>query len=185
MKSPRVFLTSLFLIVMLMPLTGCGVSSVAKQAYYEFRGAQSEIMLISPFEDHTLKPYRNLRIEPATSTVGPQICPPKLLHYYDKFAANLIEDLREVYPGEAPTLRINSEILYFQSKGLLSGAMCLTRVKMRDIDDERLVVDALVLTESKSFREGGRSDLAESNVKALRKFLREQDAPKNSMLDEL
>lgn len=169
--------------LLLFPLAGC--SRAITQTYYEMRGAKSDILLISRFEHDTLRPYQSLRFEPATTTVGDRICPPRLLRYFDEHLAEAARDLHEIYPGGEPSLSISNEVIYSQKKGLLSGSMCLARVKMRDADDRHLVVDAIVLTESKSFREGGRRELAESSVKALHKFLREQERPKSTLLDEL
>lgn len=170
-------------LLLIFPLLGC--SRAIKQAYYEVRGADSDIILISPFDAQTLSPYRALSFEPASSTVGPRICPPRLLGYFDEYLAAAAAELRDVYPGQSPRLVVSSEVLYCQKKGLLSAAMCLARVRMRDADTRRLVVDAIVRTESKSFREGGRRALAESSVKELTKFLREREPPESSLLDEL
>jgi len=175
------FASSVF--ALLLPLAGC--STAIKQVYYEVRGAKSDIMLISQFQSDTLAAYQSLRFEPATTTVGDRICPPRLLHHYDEQLADASRELRDAYPGGDPALRITTELLYFQNKGLLSGALLLARSRMYDATDDRLVVDALILTESKSFREGSRGDLAESSVKALRRFLRERQAPRSELLDEL
>ena len=165
--------------------TGCGVGSAAKQMLHEVRGAQTEIMLISTFQPDTLTRFKSVSFDPATTTVGTKLCPPKLMSSYNEFAAELPGKLTEVYPGGSPALRVSSEIEYFQPKGLFSGALCLIRVKMRDSADGRTVVDAMVLTESKSFRASGRSDIAESAVKGIGKFLEKQEAPKEGLLDEL
>ena len=159
--------SALLPIVLLAPLSGC--TTALKQAYYEIRGAKSKIIPAADWNEDALLKYHSVSFEPATTTVGDRICPLKLRHAWDRHAAELASDLREFYTGGDPGLRVASEILYFQKKGLLSGSQCLTRVKMRE--GEQLVVDAIVRTESKSFREGGEDALAESNVKALGKFL--------------
>lgn len=183
MNPSRLAGSALLTAVLLFPLSGC--ARAIKQAYYEFRGAQSEIMLISGFAENTLTPYRSLHFEPATTTVGNTICPPRLLRCFDQYLAEAAADLRRLYPGGQPGLRITNEVLYSQRKGLLSQAMCLARVRMYDAEDQHLVVDAIILTESKSFRQGGRSDLAASTVKALHQFLRRQQPPDNSLLVQL
>jgi len=155
-------------ILLLVSLSGC--TTALKQAYYEARGAKSKIIPVTDLEQDALLKYRSVRFEPATTTVGDRICPLELRRSYDRHTTELASELREFYPGGDPGLRVASEILYFQKKGLLSGSQCLTRVQMRE--GEQLVVDAIVRTESKSFREGGEDALAESNVKALGKFLK-------------
>lgn len=172
MNRARLAASAALSVALLLALSGC--SRAIKQAYYEFRGAKSEIILISDFDQDPLGPYRSVRFEPVTTTVGDKICPPRLRRYYDQHARELLADLRAFYPGGDPALRIASEILYFQHKGLLSGAECLTRVRMHDDADQRLVLDAIVRTESKSFRAGDESALAESNVKAIGKLLKKR-----------
>jgi hypothetical protein len=169
MNRVRLAAPVLLLIVLLLPLSGC--TTALKQAYYEVRGAQSDILLITELREDALAPYRRLVLEPTTTTVGDRICPPRALRLYDEHLADAVQDLRSVYPGGEPGLRINSEIVYTQKKGLLSGALALVRVRLRDTGDDHLVVDTLIRTESKSFREGGENALAESSVKALRRLL--------------
>ncbi len=171
------------LLLSLIPLTGCGIGSAARQAFYEIRGAETEIKMISDFSPQKLEPYRAILTRPATTTVGPRLCPPRLLDYYNEYLARLPEQLREQYPGGKPALELCCEIIYFQPKGLFSGALCLARVRMFDADDRHLVADAMVLTESKSFRDSSRRDLAESSVKGLRKLLRDRRLPEKSILD--
>jgi hypothetical protein len=171
MKTQRLLGTLLVSFIFLAPLAGCGASSIAKQAFHEIRGAKSKIFLVTDISEDTLLKYRGLRFSPVTTTVGDKICPRELLRDYDECLGDVSADLRDFYPGGTPGLHISSEILYFQRKGLLSGAECLARVKMHDADDKRLVVDAIVRSESKSFRAGGENALAESNVKAIGKFL--------------
>jgi hypothetical protein len=65
---------------------------------------------------------------------------------------------------------------------LLGSAQLLVRLTMRD--GERVVVDALVNAESKSFRAGSGDDLAQAAIKAVGRFLvrhklGEEHAPKD------
>lgn len=184
-RSYLPYLPLCLLALFLTPLAGCGVGSAAKQVLYEVRGAKTEVMLISAFQADTLTPYKAVSFDQATTTVGTKLCPPKLLSSYNEFAAAAPGELTEVYPGGSPALRVSSEIIYFQPKGLFSGALCLIRVKMRDSSDGHTVVDAMVLTESKSFRASGSNNIAESSVKGLSGFLEKQEAPKGGLLDEL
>jgi hypothetical protein len=172
--------SALLPIALLVLLSGC--TTALKQAYYEIRGAKSKIIPVRDLQENALLECRSFRFEPVTTTVGDRICPPELRHAWDRHAAELASELREFYPGGDPGLLIASEILYFQKKGLLSGSQCLTRVKMRE--GERLIVDAIVRTESKSFREGGEDALAESNVKALGKFLKARGLEKEAKDEE-
>ena len=98
------------------------------------------------------------------------LCPPRLRSEYDRAARELEAELREDYPGGEPTLNIASEILYFHEKGIMSGAECLCRVRFDRAGMQ--VADAIVRSESKSFREGGSGALAEACVEAIGKFLR-------------
>jgi len=161
-------LTPLTLALLLFPLAGCRL--LIKQSIDEFKGAQGDVLLINELPDSGLMKYSGVEFEPATTTVGDKLAPPRLLRAYDSHAQEQVEELRDVYPGGAPTLRIASEVLYFQKKGLMSAAECMARVRMRDGDT--LIVDALVRAESEAFTAAGEDPLAGACIKALAKFLR-------------
>lgn len=155
--------------VMLLPwLTGC--MSVAKQAFYELRGAKAEVVLNGHAAD--LQPYASVEFTPVTTTLSDRLCPRDVIAAYDRYLRALPRELEVAYPGGEPRLTLDSEVMYFQSKGIMSQAQMLTRVRMRTGD--HLLVDAIVKCESKAFREGGGDDLAETSVKALGKWLRKQ-----------
>ncbi len=148
-------------------VTGC--FTVAKQAFSEVRGAQGEMLPIREMSAAALARYRSVEFTPATTTVGSRICPPELLRAYDRSANQVASRLKRSYAGGEPSLKIDSDVLYFQGKGLLSGALLLARVRMRAGDE--LVGDALVKTESNSFRAGGEGDLAQASLDAVAWFL--------------
>lgn len=152
----------------LVPLTGC--LTILRQGFQEVRGARAEVLTIDDVPGQPLAGYRSLEFEPATTTAGPRICPPELLEAYDRAANDSQRHLRELFPGGGPALRVGSEILYFQKKGLLSAAQCLTRLRV--YGEDRLLVDAIVRAESQAFREGDERALAEASWKAVRRFLR-------------
>lgn len=147
--------------------TGC--FSVLKQGYYEVRGAHGEVLPITPGPELTLTKYQGVEFTPATTTIGDRLCPPALRRAYDGSANQVASRLKPLYPGGPPTLTIDSEIVYFQKKGLFSGGQLLVRVRLRDVD--QLVTDVLVRAETQSFREGGEADLARAAVQALQQFL--------------
>jgi len=149
---------------------------VAKQALYEVRGAKAEVVLNNEVEPGVLEPYRSIEFTPVTTSLSPRLCPPELLETYDQTARMLPEELAGEYPGGEPRLVADSEVIFFQRKGIMSQAQMLTRLRLRD--GQRLVVDAIVKCESKAFREGGVHDLAETTVKGLRKWLRKQKGVK-------
>lgn len=148
--------------------TGC--TTAAKQAFHELRGAKADILYVDQLTQSELDTYGSVELTPVTTTLGNRLCPPSLLRAYDRRARELSGELEDVYPGDQPGLMIDSDIEFFQGKGLLSGAMLLVRVKMRA--EDRLVGDALVVAESKSFREGAGHDLAEASLKALGRYLK-------------
>jgi hypothetical protein len=158
-------------------LTGC--FTLAKQAYAEARGAQADVLIIAGVPDVQLARIAHLQFTPATTTVGSRICPPPVLRAYDRCIQQIEPRLKTLYPGESPALVIASEIAYFQGKGLLGGALMLTRVRMTAGNE--LVLDALVRAESDSFRAGGESDLANASAQALYRLL---DRPKRGAAPE-
>ena len=170
MKTVLPRLSLLLFLCSVPSLIGC--TTALKHAYYEFRGAQSKIELIEDLPEDALEPYQSVRFTPATTRMGEKICPARLRYYFDQFDATLREELRDEYPGGSPGLVVYTDLIYFQEKGLLSAALCLAHVKLKEDGSDKPVAEFIVKTESKSFREGGRSALAESNVHTLGKFLR-------------
>lgn len=153
------------------PLAGC--TTVLKQAYYEVRGAKARVVMVEDRDPALLEGVKSVRFEPATTLIGPKITPPALLRAYDAAVQRVAGDLRkEAYPGGEPALTVRSDMIYAQTKGLMSGALCLTRVRMTADDGGAL--DVLVKAESKSFRAGGEDDLASAAAEALGRFLREK-----------
>ncbi|MFH1746054.1 MAG: hypothetical protein ABIG44_03305 [Planctomycetota bacterium] len=165
----------LSLIIPLLVLTGCGAGTAAKMAYHELRGAQGSLMFIQEPGSSEFARYNSVSFNPATTTIGSTLCPPDLRTTYDQCAREQVENLVEYYPGGSPALTISADILYFQSKGIMSGAECLTRVRFND--SGRQVADAIVRVESKAFRTGGSAAMAEATVKTIGKYLKEHKEP--------
>lgn len=165
MRLPRC--ATVALLMPLLCLTGC--FSVAKQAFHEVRGAQGKVLIITQPEPAALTRAGELTFSPATTTIGPGLCPNAVLRAYDHSANQLVARLRPRYPGGEPQLAVASDIQYFQKKGLLTGGLLLARVRMTLAG--QLALDALVVAESRSFREGGEADLADAAVAALGEFL--------------
>ena len=162
--------SSVLFVLGFVPLVGC--TTLAKQAYNEARGAQAKVLPIQETGPATMGRIRGYEFAPATTTVGAEICPPQLLSAYDRATSRLASRLGS---DTGPSLKVDSEVLYFQGKGLLSGAFMLTRVRMRD--GERLISDVLVRAESGSYTRGGEDALAIATVDALGRFLRVEDRP--------
>lgn len=155
---------------LLTPLVGCG--TLAKQAYYEARGAQGELFFVRAIGTHELARFQSVSFEPLESTLGPELCPADLRAAYDQNAQDFDAQLKQWYPGGEPALNVESEALYFQKKGLLSGAQFLTRVRMKE--NEQVVADMVVKVESRAFRKGDEKALAKASVQELARFLTEQ-----------
>lgn len=166
----------LVLLVAVLPAAGC--MTAAKQAYFEMRGAQGEVLALTEPVVADSHSFGSLEFLPATTTVSDRVVPPELLTAYNRRAPRIIEDVEAAYlPGDR-RLSIMTDVTYFQSKGLLSPAMLLARVYFRDGD--RLVQDTIVKVESKAFRAGDEKDLADAALNAVRghvaAFLEPRDA---------
>ncbi len=159
------------LLAALVLSTSSGCSTVAKQAFHEFRGAKAAVSPVQDIGDRALAEYQSVQFEPARSDVG-QVCPPRVLRAWDQHAVEEQAELAEYFPGGPPTLRIESEIWFFKEKGLLGNAECLARVRIRD--DGTLKADLIVQALSKSFRAGDESALTDAAVQAIGKFLKNQ-----------
>ncbi|MBK8914270.1 MAG: hypothetical protein IPM64_06645 [Phycisphaerales bacterium] len=152
------------LLVALLPATGC--MTAAKQAYFEMRGAQGEVLLLTEPAVADSHSFGGVFFLPATTTVSDRVVPPELLTAFNRRASRIVEDIEAAYvPGEK-RLSIATDVTYFQSKGLFSPAMLLARVYLRDAD--RLVQDTIVKVESKAFRAGDEKDLADAALNAIR-----------------
>ncbi|HUU97199.1 MAG TPA: hypothetical protein VM487_15785 [Phycisphaerae bacterium] len=159
------------LLAALVLSTSSGCTTVAKQAFHEFRGAKADVSFVRDIGDRALAVYRSVEFESARSDVG-LVCPPKVLQAWDQHAGEEQAELAEYFPGGPPTLRIESEIWFFKEKGLLGHAECLARVRMRDSGTVK--ADLIVQALSKSFRAGDESALTRAAVQAIGKFLKNQ-----------
>jgi len=146
--------------------TGC--FTLAKQAFHEAVGAKGDVITISGGPEE-LSRFRSVDFKAATTTVNDRLCPPELRRAYDRSARQCAAKLAANFTGGEPTLTVASEVLYFQKKGLLSGAFMLTRVRMSA--ETESVIDAILRAESDAFRAGGEDDLARASCEALRAFL--------------
>lgn len=163
---PREFIIATLMAGTLLTQAGC--LSLIKQGVQEVRGAQAELRWVSAMPSGSFDRFRSVELEPSTTTAAP-ICTPRLLDAYNEALTALARELERVYPGGEPRLRVSSELQFFQGKGLLSGGMCIARVRMHDGGQQ--VGDALIVGETSSFRAGGEGSLAEACVEELGKTL--------------
>jgi hypothetical protein len=112
--------------------------------------------------------FNSIAFAPATTESG-RLCPPELLAAYDSAAEDAVAASDRTFPGGPPTLRIESEMLYFQGSGVFKTALCLIRVKM--FDEARPVLQAVVAAESKSVTRNARGDLPQACAKAIGEYL--------------
>lgn len=155
-----------------LTLGSVGCSTVAKQAWYEVRGAKAELILNHPVGERALADYQGVRFMPATTDLSQRLLERDALQRYDRTVAKKQEELQDVYPGGQPELVISTDVLHAKKKDLLGAAQVLARVKMRD--GERVVVDAILNVQSHSFREDKPGELAEVGAREIAKFLRKQ-----------
>lgn len=168
--APRSLKAVVALLAALAP-TQAGCLSLLKQGVHEVRGAQAELRWVSAMPSGSFDRFRSVELELSTTTAAP-ICTPRLLDAYNEALSSLARELQDVYPGGEPSLRVSSELQFFQGKGLLSGGMCIARVRMRDGGQQ--IGDALIVGETSSFRAGGEGSLAEACVEELGKVLRKR-----------
>ena len=159
--------SSLLLLGSLPALTGC--LSAAAQAYYEIRGAGGEVKPIDAPAAESLAAFNSVEFAPATSRLPAKFIPSPLIRAYDDACREMGEKLVAHMAGGPPALRVESEIVFFQEKGLLSSALMLDRVRL--FDGSRQIGDLLVQTESRSFRAGDEKPLAQASVRALIDYL--------------
>lgn len=162
------------LVAALAPLTGC--MTAIKQAIREVKGAGGDVFLNADLPLDVIERYDSVRFELSTSDVSDKIVPRGVLSAYDASAQEFTRDrLSKVFTGGSPELRVRATMIYFQSKGVLSAAELLSRV--RATDGEKLIFDAIIRAESDAFSAGGESALARANCAALVAFLEERKDP--------
>jgi hypothetical protein len=152
----------------LLPLAGCSATDVILPAYYELRGAKGTIQWIEEPPVGALDKIQTVYFEPLSNSLGRKLCPPRLIQDYDRTAARYERSQKGQSSGGA-SIKVAGDVVYFQNKGLLSGALLLVRVKITA--DDRQLGDGLLRVESQSFREGSSGDLAEAAVSTLAKYL--------------
>ncbi len=155
----------------LLTATGCSPMGALKSAYYEFKGAGADLKINQAVDDRTLATYDAVDFDAAHTTLGEKLVSRALLAAYDRATRTATEKLREEgYGGDANRLRVSTEFIYCQEKGLLSAGLAIARVKISGAS--QLVLDAIVKAESRAFTRGGEDDLAEASVRAVQKYLR-------------
>lgn len=156
----------------LSALASSGCTTALKQGYYELRGAQAEMLFVNEPGRGALDRFNGFTMAPATTDLSTRLCPPAVRSAYDRFGRRLAQQLNDRVGGGEPRLSIETQVLYYQEKGLLGAGQFLTRVRMRD--GGRLIVDTLVNTRTKSFRDGAADDMAEASVVELGQWIAEQ-----------
>lgn len=150
---------------------GCSPMGALKSAYYEFKGAGADLKLNQAADDRTLAQYDAVEFDPAQTTLGDKLVSRALLAAYDRAARQAVEKLRdEGFGGATRPVRVATEFIYCQEKGLLSAGLAIARVKVTG--ESQLLLDAIIKAESQAFTRGGEDDLAEASVRALQKYLR-------------
>ncbi len=160
----------------LLASTGCGLStatSLAGHAFKEVRGARGEYLPVRDIPPAVLARARSVTFTPATAELGPRIVPPSVLGAYDRAASQEASRLASKYPGGEPALVVDSDLLYFQPKGLTSGALLLASIRLH-LGDEP-VGAGLVKVESDSTLAGGEDPLARAALAALGRVVRGAD----------
>ena len=152
----------------LLPLAGCSATDVILPAYYELRGAKGTIQWIEEPPVGSLDRIQSVYFEPLSNSLGRKLCPPRLVQDFDRSAARYERSLKG-HSSDGASIKVAGDVVYFQNKGLLSGALLLVRVKVTA--EDRQLGDGLLRVESKSFREGSTGDLAEAAVSTLAKYL--------------
>lgn len=166
---------ALFALAALVIAPQFGCSTLAKQAFYEARGADAEVEPISlPAADTLRGRFGQVRFRAARCDLGPLA--PALPGAFERAARRTEQRLN----GGGETAEIDSELLYYQEKGLMGSALLLARITVTS--GGRALGDAIVKAESKAFRAGGEDSLARACTEEIADYLLgerkdEEDAP--------
>lgn len=172
MQSQRTLARRSLLVVFMLgmlPLSGC--MTAIKQGIYEMRGARGEVLPMADAPLTDVDSFGDVEFAPATTTVSDRIIPHELLTAYDKRAPEYVENFRADYETSSQKLLVRTDMIYFQSKGIMSPALLLARVKF--FAGERLVQDSIVKVESQAFRAGDEIALANATLTAIEKHCKE------------
>lgn len=147
--------------------TGC--TTALKRAYYEIRGAKGEVKPVAPLSDAQRTEYRGVEFKPVHTTLSPSLCPPAVRIAFDRAAREMTRALDRRFPGGAPVLSVDPEIVYYQEKGLLGQAHLILRARLNN--DNAAVADLLVVVVSESFREGDSEALTEEAAEVIVRYI--------------
>ncbi len=156
-------------------LAGCSPLSLVAPAYHELRGAKAELLFDELPAASVLRAAQSVKFAPARTALGARLYPTELVSVYDREGRKAEEELRASYPGGSPVVTVDSEILYCQEKGLMSGALLLIRLTFQG--EGGPIGTGLARAESKSFREGSEAALARETFKVLREFFEKPRKP--------
>ncbi len=153
--------------------TGCSaVTSVAGPVFNEVRGAHGSVIALREPARDVFGRIASLKFTPATCSLGPRIGTPELLRAYDIAASEFAARFAGVRLANAVPLVCDTDVLYFQKKGLVSGGLLLARVRLRA--DNTDGGEVLLKAESQAFRAGDEAALSTAAVDALGRFLRRE-----------
>lgn len=182
---PRLPLAAAGLLSVLLLTTLPGCTTVAKQAFFEVRGASGKLHLnqdeLAPL---AFAEYNGVRFTSATTRYNNDIVDRDVLDEINTAAAELVETLADddIYPGGSPELVVDSDVIFFERKGLLGSAQLLTHVRIHG--GGQVLVDALINTRSKSFRAGDADAMAEAYIDRIGELLVEYKTPPEDEDDE-
>lgn len=166
MKSMMRAVVGWSVLALLVLNAGCGAStamSVGKYAFAELKGAKGELIPIREGSDAALQTAA-LDFKPAQTTSGARLAPATLLRAVDAAASRVAAQTQ----GRAKQLGVETDVVYFQSKGLSSGAMLLARMTFRS--GAEVVAEYMGKVESESFRAGNEDALAQALLDAVAKM---------------
>jgi hypothetical protein len=140
--------------------TGC--STALKQAVAEVRGARAEIELLQTVP--VAQPAARVKFRPARAeTPHPGVA--GMVSAFDRSYAKVEEEFNGHEEATGPTIEIDMRVMYYKAKGVFDSALMLARTQA--FDSGQLVLDAIVRTESKSFRASDPEDIAEKSAEAV------------------
>ncbi|MGE3181526.1 MAG: hypothetical protein AB7N71_07845 [Phycisphaerae bacterium] len=153
------------LLALVLVSTQIGCSTAVKQAFYEVRGAKGEFVSQRGTRPATLDSYQSIQFRNAHSDIGGRIVPSHLLATYDAAAAATQTQLS----GSGNPVEVDTNILYYEGKGLLGSAFLLAHIKM--YGNGSVLDEGLIKVVSKSFRAGDPEDMATEATETIAEYI--------------
>ena len=142
--------------LLMVTVSGCGISSLAKRGIEEVKGASGDLVVIEQLDAATLAGASDILAGRIDNDAGPE-CPADFLVAFQRALQEELDDVKqELAVGTGSPLRVDGRVLYFRPRGieklLGSTSLILARVEVSQSGSNRRAGRANVLASTEALR---------------------------------